>query len=193
MKTTAKQKVSISSRHLKPLLALALVATVAIVLFVANKTSTPTYNTTTPQTQQPTTQLPPTQPDPKQPVEDPSYLVIKEWGVRFKLPPELQGDVYYVLNEKGVAKFGSYSLEKIEPECSALATGVGPVLTRIKQGDEVPDYLPKSFRTIGAFDYRLAGKGAGCNQNGKLDASRTYIVAESSIGEGILSTLESLV
>ena len=138
--------------RLKPLLALALVATVAIVLFVANKTSTPTYNTTTPQTQQPTTQLPPTQPDPKQPVEDPSYLVIKEWGVRFKLPPELQGDVYYVLSGDGqTATFASKEYDQLSAMCTTEKGGLLEIV-RLRTTSE---YFVRedSLKTIGEYGF----------------------------------------
>jgi hypothetical protein len=181
-----------SKRTILTIVGVLAIICVLLFLYFTNKTSILANNTTDTQTTQPTTQLPNTQPDPKQPVEDPNYLVIKEWGVRFKLPVELQGDVYYVINTDGSAKFGSYTLEKIESECSADETGVGPILIRTKQGDTVPDYYSKSFKSIGLFDYRLVGKGTGCNQSGRLDENSIYVIAESSIGVSILSSLENL-
>ncbi len=78
------------------LVALLVLATIGFVGWkVASRKDTTTSPTPTSQTPPPA-QSPPSS-EPADPSEAGKYLVIKEWGVRFPLPAQLQGDVTYGL------------------------------------------------------------------------------------------------
>jgi hypothetical protein len=201
MKTTGKQTINTKSGHIKYLLiAAALVAVLVTSLYFANKTSTPANNTTDTQTTQPTTQLLNTQPDPKQPVEDPNYLVIKEWGVRFKLPVELQGDVYYVFTSDGrYATFGSKEYDILAGLCKPENGGIYKILRFDKNdksvdpaglfkapGDHSYDVNKDSFKIIGEFAYFEVPRSYGCLDVGQKTAHDKEIL----IRDAVINSLE---
>lgn len=50
------------------------------------------------------------------PTEEGKYLVIREWGVRFPLPEDLRGDIYYRIDKNGIlnAEFTSFASNKLD-------------------------------------------------------------------------------
>ncbi len=71
------------------------------------------------------------QPNPADPSEGGKYLVIKEWGVRFPLPQDLQSDIEYRLNEGtsmgSSAVFSSKKLQGTNCEPLKVKTSSGEV------------------------------------------------------------------
>ncbi len=102
------------------------------------------------------------------------YLVIKEWGVRMKLSPEL-ADAYYAFapNETTSAYLSTKSLVAVAPSCAPLATSIGAIYrqteaeyqaaSQASSGDNPPGNIK-----IGKYHYGFLGTQAGC-----FDSSNT--------------------
>jgi hypothetical protein len=121
------------------------------------------------------------------------YLVIKEWGVRFKLPDNLKNDVYYYYDSSSdQVKFGSKKYAAIEPLCSADKSSIGDSLQRkplnFKQDTNSENTLVK---TIGEYKYFIASSSVGCNQNNKLSEQQSADVGTegSAVTDSIQKSL----
>ena len=136
------------------------------------------------------------------------YLVIKEWGVRFKLHPDLVGDLDYGLSTSKdflteipveLAHFSSKTISDIpgsncdlfvDSNGSGISGGTGNMLERIKTTN-LNDQYKNTFKSSSVLRlddywyYRLGSKGSciGGSEHEQL---------ESDISQKILNSLTSL-
>jgi hypothetical protein len=123
------------------------------------------------------------------------YLVIKEWGVRFKLPENLKNDVYYYYDSSSdQVKFGSKKYASIEPLCAADKIGLGTGFARISHGSQKPASTTGPFKTLGSYDYLFVPSSIGCNQNNRLSAQQSNEIGgeETAVTEGMKNSLQDI-
>lgn len=93
------------------------------------------------------------------------YLVIKEWGVGFKVSQELRRDIEYRIligDDLADADFGSRRLAKIAPDCAADKIGINFRIERSKISQRPYDeygYMSGDIKKIGKYYYALYMSG----------------------------------
>jgi hypothetical protein len=105
---------------------------------------------------------------PTDPSEDGKYLIIKEWGVRFELPEDLRGDIYYKTAGNDITKlerasFASTRLDSLlgnlscsfkeNPQIDGLSAGL---LRLAPEYQPAPNFITENldrFKTIGGYEY----------------------------------------
>jgi hypothetical protein len=98
------------------------------------------------------------------PTEGGKFLVIKEWGVRFELPEELRGDVYYRIGRNDITKlertlFASSKLDSLlgdfscsfkeNPQIDGLSAGL---LRLAPEYQPAPDYIADNLNELGDLE-----------------------------------------
>jgi hypothetical protein len=123
------------------------------------------------------------------------YLVIKEWGVRFKLPDNLKNDIdYQYIETNNWINFGSKKYADIQPYCSSNAGGVG-MLFRTKDLNSISSNY-KTVNHIGSYYYysfspsSYATGQASCNKNGAF--SDVQLNDEKELQRELLNSFNSL-
>jgi hypothetical protein len=124
------------------------------------------------------------------------YLVIKEWGVRFKLPTESKNDIYYFYDRsEDQVKFGSRKYAAIEPLCGADKVSLGTGLQRKPLSFTLDSNSEKTLvKTLGQYKYYLVPSSVGCNQNNKLDEQQSAAAGaeEGLVTDSIQTSLEQI-
>jgi hypothetical protein len=128
------------------------------------------------------------------PTEGGKYLVIKEWGVRFEVPEEYHGDLYYFIYSENIAPqdsnnitIGSKKLESTDTRCGAGKDSDGTYrmgiagVTRIRTGDPAP-FNYESAASFGGRDYFTEPAQAACvSSSDRIEdlAKRRFAVNQS--------------
>ena len=116
-------------------------------LFYFNKSNQGGTNTTQDNTNQQTQ----TNNDPSEGGKD---LVIKEWGVRFELPEELRGDIYYKewtnesLTFTGIHLSSERLTKLTSTSCDARKSGSGVEAALIRAKDDVDEQFKDDYRRL---------------------------------------------
>jgi len=99
------------------------------------------------------------------------YVVIKEWGVRFKPVGGLNGVEYNVSGN--ATTFTTQQLKRLDANCSGQLSGV-TVLGRIDRSTaaSVPHY-PASFAKVGDYYYYYHSPEATCSDDASVQAIET--------------------
>jgi hypothetical protein len=121
------------------------------------------------------------------------YLAIKEWGVRFKLPENLKGDIDYKYDStSNVVRFGSKKFSTIQPYCSSDSIGVG-ILLRTQDQSKIPNYS-RVMKTINGYTYYVTSdyvlSNGSCNKNSMFSTSQ--LKGESALEQELLDSMKSL-
>jgi hypothetical protein len=130
-----------------------------------------------------------------QPQNSSDYLVIKEWGVRFKLSENVKNDIYdFYDSSKDQVRFGSNKFASLEPLCAANQIDLGTTFTRVAHGLPKPNGSTGPFKTVGNYDYLFVPSSVGCNQNNKLNDQQSNEIGseETGVTEGIIKTLQQI-
>lgn len=115
------------------------------------------------------------------------YVVIKEWGVRFK-PTQALGEVRYAKIKDfphDAYKFTTTALVEREPNCSENSNAMLGALYRNKQTS--PEF-GTNLATIDSYYYQYRGSDAACGENRANDEFESSIRMEL---EKSLKTLEA--
>ncbi|MBI2589211.1 hypothetical protein HYW35_03375 [Candidatus Saccharibacteria bacterium] len=127
------------------------------------------------------------------PADSGQYLVIKEWGVKFKLPSDIANDVYYSYDkQRNVINFGSKQYAQVEPLCGADKIGLSKGLFRTSVNENPNEFFPTPFKVIDGYTYQFAPSSVGCNQNNRfnVDENRGFAIEVTELVEAISKTLE---
>lgn len=142
------------------------------------------------------------------PSEGGKYLVIKEWGVRFRPDDLIKGDLYYGISKSTdfatgtpieVVHFASRKLDKIagnncrllkEGSGQGLTGGSGNMLVRIKEevANKSEDTNTTYLLKVGGYWYYSLGSKGSCipdQQNAHIETDITQSIMQS------LNTLET--
>lgn len=119
-----------------------------------------------------------TQTDPNE-----GYVVIKEWGVRFK-PIEGLNDVEYsignIKGSNGTASFSTSELSKYGDSCSASQTGMAPLGKLIRTQGVKEDATPVSTSyaaQIGDYYYQYVTPQTVCSDDSTATALQSQTLA----------------
>lgn len=113
-----------------------------------------------------------TQTDPNE-----GYVVIKEWGVRFKPVSGLDGLTYALRNSGDTAVFSTQQLTTIDARCDAQNSsysGIGSVIRTITGSAGRFSGIP--LTTVNGYDYHYQGAGqAVCVYDATDEAGQTLL------------------
>ncbi len=148
------------------------------------------------------TPAPGTQPEPDVPVVNDPYLNVPEWGVRIKLPPELQGDVTYIINDYHTKKIGapptldflskkfsagSFKCAVVEGDYPRVLVSVSRLY--IQQGVDVrTQYYPSPFAVHNDYAYRF--DGSYCEEAILREGSDADRALLNTLKQAVQNTLE---
>lgn len=100
------------------------------------------------------------------------YLVIKEWGVKFKLPSSIASDVYYHYDgQSQTITFGSKKYSAIAPLCGADKIGLRDRLVRysVGQSDPAEGLADSLINEVEGYKYYVRTGSASCDPDNKLN------------------------
>lgn len=130
---------------------------------------------------------------PSQPTtsDDPNhgYIVVKEWGVRFKSEGELS-DIVYSIENDNKAVFSTEKLAKFDPACGIGVDSKRPLGMLTRNSVEKPDFSAEGGafgKKIGEYYYTYVTPQSACSDSGS-DTLQTKTVAEFKL---LIATLEA--
>lgn len=135
----------------------------------------------------------------------PTYLTIKEWGVRMQLPVAIKDADYSIRQENGQANYfaglSTASLTKLSAQCAANSTTLGAlvrqtsaehdanVVASSKSGSTI--YNPVYNLKVGTYYYAFIHAQAACyDQNNAAAASYYETVKPDALLKSAVDTLE---
>lgn len=128
------------------------------------------------------------------PSEGGKYLVIKEWSIKFEVPQERRGDLYYALYGDAIV-IGSKQFEAYDERCGAGQDKAGTQkqgvtgLFRTQAGTPNPVGYP-SFKTLADHDYYIAPNQSACVSDSKYFKQLTSL--RDAINPAIQLTLQPM-
>jgi hypothetical protein len=93
------------------------------------------------------------------------YVVLKDWGVRFK-PTAALGTVEFEKLSERTYTFSTVELAAREPSCRVGQNDIQlGTLHRVKEGEEVNLIMGGVFTTINGYQYQHRSTDAACSEN----------------------------
>jgi hypothetical protein len=131
----------------------------------------------------------------KDPSESGKYLIIKEWNVKFEIPDQYRGDIYYGSYGENAIAIGSKQFEAFGERCGAgqdkdgmQKQGVAGIFRR-PAGTPSPVGYP-AFASLEGYDYYGAPSSGACVSDSKYFKDLTTI--RDSLNSVIQQTLQPI-
>jgi len=102
------------------------------------------------------------------------YVVIKEWGVRFKPVSGLTG-VEYVNLDSNTVDFTTQQLASLDPNCNGQVTGL-TVLGRVFRSTNSSTPSTLSLGKVGDYYYYYYSPEATCSSKSDVDSTETTML-----------------